>query len=330
MGEPGDAKGAAEADGTPGPAAGTERDGRVAAMFADRCLVWSEGREVVCGLRGRLKELATPVVGDRVTWQPNADGSGTVTAIQPRSGVLTRTVADRKRLRGPAEPQVLAANVERLVLVASVRRPPLRAGLLDRLLAAARQAGIAPLICITKVDLDPGGEFAAVEEIYSALGIPVLGTDIQRPETLAPLAERLRDRTSALVGHSGVGKTSLLNRLADLEMAVREVGFHKDRGRHTTSTARLIPLKGGGFAIDSPGIREFGLHGVAPAELAALYPDFAPHLGGCRFADCLHQGEPGCAVRRAAEAGNIHPARYAGYLKLLEEAIQRAQDAAPG
>ena len=216
------------------------------------------------------------------------------------------------------------------MVVASLRRPPLRPGLLDRFLVAARQAGIPPLICITKLDLDPGGEFAAVREAYAPLGLPVLGTELGRPESIAPLAEALRDGVSVLVGHSGVGKTSLLNVLAGLAMSVGEVGFHKDRGRHTTSTARLIPLRAGGFAIDSPGIREFGLHGVAPAELAALYPDFAPHLGACRFADCLHQGEPGCALEAAVAAGAIHPARYAGYRKLLEEVIRRAQAAAPG
>jgi len=309
--------------------AAPEREGCIAAIYADRCLVWSEGREIVCSLRGRLKEQSTPVVGDRVSWQPTPDGGGAVTVLHPRRGVLSRAVADRKRANRPLDAQVLAANVDLLVVVASLRRPPLRPGLLDRFLVVARRAGIAPLICITKLDLDEGGEFAALRETYAPLGIPVLGTDIHRPETLTPLAAALRDVTSVLVGHSGVGKTSLLNLLADVELAVGEVGFHKDRGRHTTSTARLIPLKSGGFAIDSPGIREFGLHGVEPAELAALYPDFAASLGHCRFADCLHQGEPGCAVRAAVESGAIHPARYAGYLKLLDEAIQRKQAAAP-
>jgi ribosome biogenesis GTPase / thiamine phosphate phosphatase len=329
----------ADPNPTPGPGEpGTpaEHEGRIAAVYADRCLVWSEGREIVCALRGRLKEQGRlqgqgpPVVGDAVRWQSNLDGSGAVTELLPRRNVLTRAVADRKRANRPLEPQPLAANVERLVCVASLSRPPLRPGLLDRFLVAARQAGLASLICITKLDLDPGGEFAAVRSTYAPLGIPVLGTDIQRPETLEPLAAALRDTTSVLVGHSGVGKTSLLNLLADVALTVGEVGFHKDRGRHTTTTARLIPLRGGGFVIDSPGIREWGLHGVAPAQLAAYYPDFAASLGHCRFADCLHQGEPGCAVRTAMEEGSIDPARYAGYLKLLDEAIARKQAAAPG
>ncbi|MEE8435592.1 MAG: ribosome small subunit-dependent GTPase A [bacterium] len=302
-----------------------DAEGRVAAMYADRCLVLSDGEEVVCAVRGRFKgrgrpkEQLTPVVGDRVRIARNPDGSGTVTVIEPRTRVLTRRQANRKRVSRSSQPQVLAANVDLLVVVASLRRPPLRTGLVDRFLAAAAMSEIPPLICITKLDLDPGGEFEAVREAYAGLEILVLGTDIHRPETLDPLSDALRGSVSVLVGHSGVGKTSLLNILAGMEMQVREVGFQKDRGRHTTSTARLISLSGGGFAIDSPGIREFGLHGVEPAELAELYPDFRPYLDDCGFRDCLHQGEPGCSLVAALKAGHLTEARYAGYRKLLDE-----------
>ena len=302
-----------------------DAEGRIAAIYADRCLVLSEGEEVVCAVRGRFKgrgrpkEQIKPVVGDRVRIARNPDGSGTVTVIEPRTRVLTRRQANRKRISRSSQPQVLAANVDLLVVVASLRRPPLRMGLVDRFLAAAAMSEIPPLICITKLDLDPGGEFKAVREAYAGLEILVLGTDIHRPETLAPLSEALRGKVSVLVGHSGVGKTSLLNILAGMEMEVAEVGFQKDRGRHTTSTARMIPLSGDGFAIDSPGIREFGLVGVEPAELAGLYPDFRPYLDDCGFRDCLHQGEPGCGLVAALKAGHFTEARYAGYRKLLEE-----------
>lgn len=310
-----------DSQGTPagGQENGPEAEGRIAAIYADRCLVWSGGEEVVCALRGRFKGRIKPVAGDRVRMVRNADGSGTVIEIHPRGRVLARRHADRKRASRRPKRQVLAANVDLLVIVASLRSPPLRPGLLDRFLVAAALEEIPPLICVTKLDLDPGGAFAEVVSAYGALEVNVLGTDIHRPETLDPLAECMRERTSVLVGHSGVGKTSLLNVLSGREMRVSEVGFQKDRGRHTTSTARLIPLAGGGFAIDSPGIREFGLYGVAPAELAPLYPDFRPYLDDCNFRDCLHQSEPGCGLVAAAEAGQVTEARYAGYLKLLDE-----------
>jgi len=297
--------------------------GRIAAVFADRCRVWSEGKEVICSRRGRFKGRVKPVVGDHVRIAPNLDGSGTITEILPRKRELVRRQADRKRLNRPARPQVLAANVDLLVAVASIQRPPLRPGLLDRVLVAAAITEIPVLICVTKLDLDSEDAFNDVRETYRAAGYEVIGTDINRPETLAPLEEALQGLTAVLAGHSGVGKTSLLNALAGRDMATAEVGFHKDRGRHTTSTSRLIPLAGTGrgdtFAIDSPGIREFAPHGIAPDQLAPLYPDFQPHLTGCRFDDCLHRGEPGCALADAVAAGHVAQARYDGYLKLLEE-----------
>lgn len=305
------------------------RPGRIAAVYAHHCLVWSAGEEVMCSLRGSLKGRNKAVVGDRVEVAFRLDGSGTVTAVHPRQSELIRLVADRKRASRPPVPQVLAANVDRVVVVASVRRPPLRPGLLDRFLAAAAMARIAPLICITKLDLDGGGLFQSVLDTYAPLDMAVLGTDIHKRQTLVPLAAALKGHTSVLVGHSGVGKTSLLNALTGLEMAVRDVGFHKDRGRHATNTARLIRLQEGGFAIDSPGIREFGLQGIAPPRLAHLYPDFAGYLDRCKFSDCLHQGEPDCAVFAAVHAGGIAQARYDGYLKLLGELEQAARTREP-
>lgn len=295
------------------------RPGRIAAVFADRVLIWSEGKEIVCSLRGRFKGVTKPVAGDRVEIISHSDGTGTVTEIHPRTSELTRRHADRKRAGRTHDPQVLAANVDLLVAVASVKRPPLRPALLDRFLAAATLAGIIPVVCITKLDLDEEDLFPPLRDTYQSIGITVIGTDIHRPESLESLAAELRGKTSVLTGHSGVGKTSLLNLLAGRSMAVREVGFHKDRGRHTTTTARMIELEGGGFAIDSPGVREFGLHGLEPGELAPLYPDFAPYLDGCGFRDCLHRDEPGCSLKDAVEGGNVSQNRYGGYLKLLEE-----------
>ncbi|MCZ6533140.1 MAG: ribosome small subunit-dependent GTPase A [SAR324 cluster bacterium] len=293
--------------------------GRVAAVYTGYYLVLREGREWVCKLRGRFRREARPVVGDLVDFLVHADGGGTISALHPRRTQLERRAAHRGR-SAPASAQVLAANVDQLVIVASLREPPFRAGLVERLLVAAAMAGLTPLICINKLDLAERDELGELEAVYGALDIPVLGTAALQPETLGGLEAALAGKTSVLVGHSGVGKTSLLNALAEREMAVGEVaGGSKGLGRHTTSTARLIPLRGGAFAIDSPGVREFGLHGVAAADLARHYPDFRPFLGACRFGDCLHRGEPGCAIGEAVAEGRITQARYDSYHTLLGE-----------
>ena len=180
-------------------------------------------------------------------------------------------------------------------------------------------AGLSPLLCITKCDLDAGGSFARLADQFSDLNITVLGTRQDQPASLAPLMAALAGHISILVGHSGVGKTSLLNALTDRQMRVGAVGFFKDRGRHTTSTARMIPLQGGGMAIDAPGIREFGLQHIDARSLAAAFPGFDAYRGRCRFRDCRHVSETGCAVREALAAGELRAVHYAAYQRLLAD-----------
>ena len=305
--------------GPPTAPALPEQVGLAAAIYTDRVLVWSDGEERVCTLRGKFKRETAPVVGDRVRFLVNPDGTGTIVALEERTTTLIRRAAEGGAGTRAPRAQVLAANVEQQVIVAALREPPFRPGLVERFLVAGAVAGLTPLICLTKLDLDRGGEFDRVAAPYRKLGISLVGTSVQEPATLRPLARALAGKTSVLVGHSGVGKTSLLNALVQQEMAVRSTGGKVGRGRHTTSTARLIPLLEGGFAIDSPGVREFGLHGITPAELATHYPEFRPYLNGCGFRDCLHRTEPRCAVREAVESGDLTPARYEAYLTLLEE-----------
>ena len=297
------------------------QEGLVVAVYADRCRVWCEGAEYVCSLRGRMKQIGTPVAGDRVRFHAQADGGGAVAELLERRTVLQRTTADRKRPGRNAPPQVLAANVEQMVIVAAMAQPPFREGLVDRFLVAARQAGLDALVCLNKVDLDPQEHWRNAAAHYGALGYPVLAVSKQSGLGLEALGTALQGRISVLVGHSGVGKTSLLNALEGTTMSVGAVDERLDRGRHTTTTARLVHLRGGGFVIDSPGIREFGLHGMVPGDLAALYPDFQGLKAPCGFRDCLHRSEPNCAIRAAVEQGDILPRRYDGYLKLLEEAL---------
>lgn len=292
----------------------------VAAVYTGKYLVCRDGQEWVCTLRGKFRRDSRPVVGDLVDFEIHEEGSGVITAIHPRRTSLVRRIADRGRAGKALGAQVLAANVDQLVIVAAVREPPFRPGLVERFLVAAAMAGIDPVICLNKADLAEPGEMAELAEDYLALKIPVFQTSVLQPETLQPLREALGNGNSVLVGHSGVGKTSLLNAMVGEQMSVGSVADRsKGQGRHTTSTARLIALAGGGFVIDSPGVREFGLHGVAQADLARHYPDFVPYLGQCGFSDCLHRGEPGCAVLEAVEEGALSVTRYESYLTLLEE-----------
>ena len=307
-----------------GPNDPQEMEGLVGAAYARRCLVLSEGREWECAVGGRLLRKGSLVAGDRVRFLPGAEGLGTIREVHPRSTVLERPQVGRERSSNArfgrsVSLQPLAANVDQLVVVSSLHEPPFRVGLVERILVAAARADLLPLIHITKLDLDTDDAFRGWQEHFAGLNIPVLGSDIFHPETLAPLKEALVGKISVLVGHSGVGKTTILNAIAGTTLAVGEVAPYHQRGRHTTSTARLVPLPDGGWVIDSPGIREFGLSGVAAADLARYFPGMEPFLGECAFRDCCHRTESGCSVRAAVADGRYPAERYDGYLKLLEE-----------
>ncbi len=267
-------------------------------------LLGGDGRPLPA-LAGRA---APVVVGDRVDVERRGDRLLAVRR-RPRRTLLRR--------REPGGVQPVAANVDQLVIVTAVG-PQFRPGLIDRMLVAADVDGIEPLIVVNKVDLE--ARDASLDEAarYRALGYRLFPTSALTGEGLDALTAALRGRVSALAGHSGVGKSSILNRLApDAARAIAEVNPVTGKGRHTTSVAEGYPFDGG-LLIDLPGIREFGLAGLEPLRLAAAFPELRAAASGCRFADCLHEVEPGCAVRAAVEAGRIDAARYQSYLRLLE------------
>lgn len=281
----------------------------------------SHGRHVVvedpagdrhaCGLFGR--RLA-PVCGDRVVWSLQAaeGASGVVTAILPRETALARTSA-----RG--DPEVIAANLTRLVaMLAPVPAPDF--AICDRYLAAAEWAGLQAAVVLNKSDLrDRAGPGLDAELAhYAALGYPVIETSRNGSAGIELLARQLQPHTSVLVGQSGVGKSSLTNLLVPgVEAAVNEVSRATEEGRHTTTASTLYHLPGGGEIIDSPGVRDFSPPTPDPRFVADGFREIAAAGAACRFADCLHVGEPGCAV--AAAAGDSIPARrFASYRHLLE------------
>lgn len=281
----------------------------------------SQRRARLAGKVVRQRVATAPVaIGDEVLIRPLDEAYALVDEVLPRRTELVRGAAGGGRLK-----QVLAANLDQLVAVFAYRQPAPSAARLDRLLLIAEQARITPLIVVNKADLaaDPG-EAAAVFDLYCRLGYTVLATSAVTGQGLSELRARLLGRISAFVGPSGVGKSSLLNALQPgLRLRAGEVS-KVGKGRHTTTAADLLPLTGGGYIADTPGLKEIALWGVAPAELEALFPEFRPHLGQCRFSRCRHRQEPGCAIRAAVAAGEIAESRYQSYLKIYDELCERA------
>jgi ribosome biogenesis GTPase len=237
-----------------------------------------------------------PVVpGDEVSVM-----NGGVSGISPRRTILTRTdPVNEKRER------LIVANVDRMVIVAAITNPPLRTGLIDRYIIAAARGGIQPILCINKLDLST--DTSAVADY----DIPIVRCSTKTGEGIDELRDRLAGTLAVLTGHSGVGKSSLLNALTEGDQArVGELNDETGKGRQTTTASRLYHLKNGARIIDTPGVREFGLGPVTLEELKAAFPEFSGDR--CRFSDCTHREEPGCVIR---EAGGP---RYGAWLRLLE------------
>jgi len=248
--------------------------------------------------------------GDEVLVSFEAD-EAVVRGIVPRRTRLSRPAS----AQGKAKEQIIAANADLLVVVAAADSPPFRPGLVDRFLIAGEIGGVKPLLCINKMDLV---ESEPPElEAYRKLGIPVVCTSCETGEGIQALGEALAGQLSVVAGHSGVGKSSLLHALdPELRVITQPVSESTNRGRHTTTNARLYRLHGGTDIIDTPGIRALGLWQVAPEELTGFFPDLAEVAAHCKFRDCTHIHEPDCGVLAAVASGTVQPERYASYLRI--------------
>ncbi|XKE44574.1 small ribosomal subunit biogenesis GTPase RsgA [Halomonas organivorans] len=305
-------RGAKEADKLAAGEYGPEQPGRVIAHFGRTLDVLPEGGEapVRCHLRANLEGLVT---GDRVIWRAGQDGSGVVVARGERDNVL-----ERPDPRGQLKP--VAANIDQILIVFAVEPEP-HANLIDRYLVAAEATGIPPALVLNKIDLLPasGGALRELLDRYESLGYPVVTTTTARDGGLDALHRRLAGRTSVFVGQSGVGKSSLIDRLLpDEELRIGALSEDSRKGRHTTTTARLYHMPSGGELIDSPGIREFGLTHLDEDQVARGFIEFRELLGRCRFRDCRHRQEPGCALIDAVEAGEVHADRFASYRRIVD------------
>lgn len=307
----------------------TEQHGLVVKTHSGFYTVQTEEGRYVCQLRGRLKEQSKKtelcVIGDHVTIDINADGSGAIKAIEPRERVLSRVEPSQYAGTSTEREQVIIANPDQAIFVFSVANPEPHVRFLDRLLVAAEKAEI-PSICICANKVDLIGEEAAhrLFKTYERIGYRIFYTSAQQNMGIAALRDLLHSKISVFTGPSGVGKSSLLNTIQPgLGRAVSRVSDATTKGRHTTVNSELIPVEGGGYVADTPGIRSLALWDIEPDELDAYFIEIHTHIAECRFSDCTHTDEPGCGVRAAVERGEISPERYDSYLRLREELAEQ-------
>lgn len=294
------------------------RPGRVLAVYGLTSLVQADdGTKHRCAVRRLLKTLNTDqryivAAGDRVWFRPENKDEGFIERVEPRRGMLCRTSKGRRH--------VIVANVDQLLIIASAAEPALKPNLIDRFLVTAEKARIRPIICINKVDLIDPADLQPLAGVYGQMGYEVILVSAATGFGIQRIRRLLQARQSVVAGQSGVGKSSLLNAIEpSLGLRVREVSEENEKGKHTTTTAQLIPLSGGGYVVDTPGIRQFQLWDVIPEEVAGYFRDLRPYVNLCRYPDCTHMHEADCAVKDAVADGRLDARRYESYCQIFDE-----------
>lgn len=279
-------------------------------------------RIVNARLPGRFRlderEVTNPIaVGDYVELSINEDGTGSIEEIEERTNYITRQAT-----HGRQGEQILASNIDQAFVIQSVRKPKIKEGFIDRFLVTCEAYELPACIVINKMDLagDKGEAYVKeLSELYRSLGYRVLATSIKDEVSLEQLKEELKDKTSVFIGPSGVGKTSLLNHIdPNVDRKVGQISDYSNKGKHTTTYAKLIALDFGGYLVDTPGIREYGLVNIEPWELSLFFPEMLEPREYCKFNNCTHSHEPKCGVIEAFENGEIDAGRYHSYLQMLE------------
>ncbi len=298
--------------------------GRVlVAVGANQCRVQAENGQIyLCSIRRLVRTMSREsrnavVAGDRVRFTPQSGGEGAIEVVEPRRGTLSRG----SRFKA----HVIVANVDQTVIVTSVADPHLKLGLIDRFLCSVEKGGTRGVICINKVDLGQRSQLQPIVGQYARLGYPVVLTNALSGEGIPQLRRLLAHRETVFTGQSGVGKSSLLNAVQPgLGRRTGEVSADTSKGRHTTRVTELIQLDGGGWVVDTPGIRTLQLWDIVKEELEGLFIEFRPFVAQCRFPDCTHTHEQHCGVKRAVDLGWISSLRYESYVRILsgdEDAI---------
>ncbi len=306
-------------------------EGRVISIMPQGVIVDHEGERISCVLKGLMKRDKTQAknlvaVGDFVLFERTHEGEGIIASVKPRRTILSR--ADNLSRR---KEQLIAVNIDQVIITVSVVNPPLKPPLIDRYIIAAHKGNMEPLLVINKVDLldhaeDVDEAFleqekALYEELlnaYAVAGVPVISVSAAENKGLDALRQAMKGKASVFSGQSGVGKSSLINAVTDLNLRVGETVERTKKGSHTTTTTQLIPLEFGGWCIDTPGIKSFGVWDLDKNEIEGYFPEIHECGLDCKFPDCTHSHEDNCAVQKALEEERISLVRYISYQALIQ------------
>ncbi|QZA59397.1 ribosome small subunit-dependent GTPase A [Candidatus Rhabdochlamydia porcellionis] len=321
------------------PVNATDIQGRVLTIAADRITVFTDEHSYLCSLKGSLKQEHALMknliaVGDLVLIQIINETHAVITQVLPRRSILSR--ADNLSRN---KQQLIATNVDQVFITASVCSPKLKPLLIDRYIIAAQKGNICPIILINKVDLldTPLNRLSleAVEEekrlyeefihTYKSLNFIVIPLSVITQEGIDMLKTQMQNKTSVFSGQSGVGKSSLINLVTGLCFATRKVVKRTGKGSHTTTQARMIPLEGRSYCIDTPGIQSFGIWDIDKKTLSSYFSEIFTASEGCQFPNCTHRREPNCAVKKAVEIGKISTLRFDSYCALMSSLSKKHQ-----
>ncbi|MGC9151327.1 MAG: ribosome small subunit-dependent GTPase A [Microbacter sp.] len=283
----------------------------------------SDGIVVDCTLKGnfRLKSISTTspvVIGDHVVIEPNNSNSFVITSIDPRRNEVVRRSSNLSK-----QAHIIASNIDLAALVVTVNYPPTSTVFIDRFLAAVESFKIPAMLIVNKMDVYnevEKEEVLKLQTIYESIDYPVLTLSAQTGEGIDALKDGLHDKITLFSGNSGVGKSSIINCLIpDVDIRINSISTYHNRGMHTTTFSEMFALPFGGYVIDTPGIKGFGMVDMMPEEVSHYFREMFALSSQCRYSNCTHLHEPGCAVMEAFERGLIHPSRYASYVSIFEE-----------